>query len=155
MYHLHHPILKKNLLCYSIKNRTYVTLRPECSLQQKSYSRSQISNFISLWAFLKFAKSTMRSKCIPGLINSDIWKSPIILLGGVNYFVTFIDDYFRRCWMYLIKKKAYVFSIFQSFIEKRSNIYGNIRARSSMFFIDKKALRCNLQCRIVLTWITW
>lgn len=36
-------------------------------------------------------------------------------LGGTKYIVTFIDNYFKRCWMYLIKKKSDVFPIFKQY----------------------------------------
>ena len=36
-------------------------------------------------------------------------------IGGEKYFVSFIDDYSRRLWVYPIKNKSYVFSIFKQF----------------------------------------
>jgi len=36
-------------------------------------------------------------------------------LGGATYFVSFIDDYSTRLWVYPIKKKSDVFSIFKVF----------------------------------------
>ncbi|KAI4351083.1 hypothetical protein L6164_005468 [Bauhinia variegata] len=36
-------------------------------------------------------------------------------LGGAKYFVSFIDDYSRRCWVYPIKRKADVFSVFKMY----------------------------------------
>ena len=62
---------------------------------------------------LKFNRSIARSKCILNLIYSDIWESPDISMGGAKYMVTFIDDYSRRCCVYLIKKKSNVFSVFK------------------------------------------
>ncbi|KAH9673800.1 hypothetical protein KPL70_018239 [Citrus sinensis] len=64
---------------------------------------------------LKFSRSIARSKCILNLIHSDVWESPDISMGGAKYMVTFIDDYFRRCWVYLIKKKSDVFPVFKEY----------------------------------------
>ena len=64
---------------------------------------------------LKFSRSIARSKCILDLIHSDIWESLDISVGGVKYMVTFIDDYFRRCWVYPIKKKSDVFPVFKEY----------------------------------------
>lgn len=36
-------------------------------------------------------------------------------LGGAKYFISFIDDYSRRLWLYPINKKLDVFSIFKHF----------------------------------------
>ncbi|KAE8687107.1 cytochrome P450 71A9-like [Hibiscus syriacus] len=49
----------------------------------------------------------------------------ITSLGGAKYFVSFIDDYFRRCWVYPIKKKSDVFSTFKNFKARVKLDYGN------------------------------
>ena len=36
-------------------------------------------------------------------------------MGGAKYLVTFIDNYFRRCWAYPIKKKSDVFLVFKQY----------------------------------------
>lgn len=64
---------------------------------------------------LKFSTSNSRSKVILELVHSDVWQAPVISLGGAKYFVSFIDDYSRRCWVYPIKSKADVFSVFKIF----------------------------------------
>lgn len=64
---------------------------------------------------LKFSTSNSRSKVILELVHSDVWQAPFISLGGAKYFVSFIDDYSRRCWVYPIKSKADVFSVFKVF----------------------------------------
>ncbi|KAK9103029.1 hypothetical protein Sjap_020283 [Stephania japonica] len=64
---------------------------------------------------LKFNTSNSRSKAILELVHSDVWQAPITSIGGANYFVSFIDDYSRRCWVYPIKRKADVFGIFKVF----------------------------------------
>ncbi|KAK9169101.1 hypothetical protein Syun_001241 [Stephania yunnanensis] len=64
---------------------------------------------------LKFNTSNSRSKAILELVHSDVWQAPVTSVGGANYFVSFIDDYSRRCWVYPIKRKADVFGIFKVF----------------------------------------
>ncbi|GJZ71781.1 gag-pol polyprotein, partial [Tanacetum coccineum] len=53
-------------------------------------------------------KILMERKLLPGLT-----KAPILSLRGAKYFVSFIDDYSRRCWVYPIKKKYDVFEVFK------------------------------------------
>jgi hypothetical protein len=54
-----------------------------------------------------------------------VWgPSPTIYLGGSSYFVTFIDDYSRKLWIYLLKIKDDVFNTFKQFkdlVEKRTD----------------------------------
>ncbi|KAE8699518.1 hypothetical protein F3Y22_tig00110577pilonHSYRG00088 [Hibiscus syriacus] len=64
---------------------------------------------------LKFNTSNSRGKSVLELVHSDEWKAPVTSLGGAKYFVSFIDDYSRRCWVYPIKKKLDVFSTFKNF----------------------------------------
>ena len=64
---------------------------------------------------LTFGRLTALSKHILELIHFDVWESPEMSLGGAKYFVSFIDEYSRRLWVYEIKKKSNVFSIFKEF----------------------------------------
>lgn len=49
-------------------------------------------------------------------VHSDLWgPSPTISYGGSSYFVSFIDDYSRKVWIYLLKRKVDVFDIFKQF----------------------------------------
>ena len=36
-------------------------------------------------------------------------------MSGNRYFLTFIDDYSRMCWIYLLRSKADVFFVFKKF----------------------------------------
>ncbi|CAN1129341.1 Retrovirus-related Pol polyprotein from transposon TNT 1-94, partial [Linum perenne] len=50
------------------------------------------------------------------LIHSDVWgPSKISTLTGKRWFVTFIDDHTRMCWLYLLKHKSEVSLVFQNF----------------------------------------
>jgi transposase InsO family protein len=58
------------------------------------------------------------------LIHSDLWgPAQNVSLGGSRYFVSFIDDYTRHTWIYLIKRKSEVFDCFRNlkgFVENES-----------------------------------
>lgn len=65
-------------------------------------------------SFSKAAKS--KSKEILEVIYTNVY-GPIQVdsIGGNRYFVTFIDDFSRKLWTYLIKKKNYVLEMFTKF----------------------------------------
>ena len=47
-------------------------------------------------------------------IHSDVWgPSQVPSKGGANYFVTFIDDFSQKVWVYMLKKKSEVFKVFK------------------------------------------
>jgi hypothetical protein len=61
-----------------------------------------------------FSSSNNRSKEILDLIHSYVCgPMPVKYLGGYLYYLTFIDDYSRKTWLYLLKTKDKVFSKFQ------------------------------------------
>ena len=50
------------------------------------------------------------------LVHSDVWgPSPIPTSSGHRWFVIFIDDCTRMTWLYQLKTKDEVFTIFQAF----------------------------------------
>ena len=47
-------------------------------------------------------------------IPSDVWgPSRVHSKGGANYFVTFIEDFSRKVWVYMLKQKSEVFKVFK------------------------------------------
>jgi transposase InsO family protein len=64
---------------------------------------------------LKFGTSITKSKWILDLIHSDVWQAPVVSLGGARHFVSFIDDFSKRCWVYPIRRKADVLAVFKTF----------------------------------------
>jgi 5'-3' exoribonuclease 2 len=72
--------------------------------------------------FSKDARS--KSKVILEVIYSDVCGPiQLDLIVGNRYFVTFIDDFSRKLWTYLIKKKSEmieVFARFKSMVEIQS-----------------------------------
>ena len=49
------------------------------------------------------------------LVHSDVCSMPMKSMGGAMYFVTFIDDYSRKIWVYLLKWKSDVLDAFKKF----------------------------------------
>ena len=45
-------------------------------------------------------------------------------LGGSQYFVTFIDDFSRKVWVYFIKQKFEIFATFKIWKAKVENLIG-------------------------------
>ena len=68
-----------------------------------------------------------RTKSHFELSHIDIWGPfQVESTLGFRYFVTFIDDYSRCTWLFLMKTRAKLFSIFQKFhaeIRTQFNIY--------------------------------
>ena len=50
------------------------------------------------------------------LIHSDVWgPCPVMSPTGFKYFVTFVDDFSRESWFYLMKSRYELFSHFTAF----------------------------------------
>jgi hypothetical protein len=49
------------------------------------------------------------------LVHSDVCKMSARSMGGAKYFVTFIDDFSRKVWVYVLKTKDQVLSVFKQF----------------------------------------
>jgi transposase InsO family protein len=70
-----------------------------------------------------FSSSDNKAQGILDLVHSDVcgpMSSP--LLSGCLYYVIFIDDYSRKCWIYFLKAKSDTFDKFKeykAFIEKQ------------------------------------
>jgi hypothetical protein len=48
------------------------------------------------------------------LIHSDVWGPAIQSFGHKKYYASFIDDYSKFTWFYLLRRK---FEVFQYFLE--------------------------------------
>ena len=64
---------------------------------------------------LPYPKSNSVSYAPLELIFSDVWGHARDSFGRKKYYVSFIDDYSKFTWIYLLKYKSEVFSIFQEF----------------------------------------
>ncbi|KAK6796212.1 hypothetical protein RDI58_003913 [Solanum bulbocastanum] len=66
-----------------------------------------------------------RSESIFSLVHSDIWgPSRVSSTLGFHYFVSFIEDYLRCTWVFLMKDRSELFSIFKSFFAEIQNQFG-------------------------------
>ena len=74
----------------------------------------------------KFAKSKGHKNTYPpqpykasrlfSMIHSDIWgPSRVPNLTKTKWFVSFIDDHTRICWVYLLKEKSETAQVFKEF----------------------------------------
>ncbi|CAL2250163.1 unnamed protein product [Prunus armeniaca] len=71
---------------------------------------------LAKFSSLPFTRSSSISLAPFDLIHSDVWgQAPISSKGGARYYVSFIDDYSRYCWIYLMKRRSDFFTIFQNF----------------------------------------
>ena len=71
---------------------------------------------LAKFSALPFNKSVSVSYSPFNLVYSDFWgPSPIITKGGSRYHVSFIDDYTRYCWVYLMKNRSEFFDIYHMF----------------------------------------
>ena len=74
---------------------------------------------------LPFSKSISVSVAPFDLVHSDVWgPSPVATKGGSRYYVSFIDDCTRYCWVYLMKQRSEFFAIyhmFRAFVKTQHN----------------------------------
>ena len=67
-----------------------------------------------------------REKTPLELVHSDVCgPMKTITEGGNRYFLTFIDDYSRMTWVYFLRQKSDVFTVFKKFqamVERQSDL---------------------------------
>ena len=62
------------------------------------------------------SESPTRATEVLGVVHSDVCGPlEVSSMGGNKYFVTFIDEFSRMMWLYLIKAKSEVPSVFKEF----------------------------------------
>jgi hypothetical protein len=65
---------------------------------------------------LPFNNSESIASATFNLIHSDVWgPSPVPTVGGSRYFVIFVDDFSRYTWIYLMKNRSEVLTIYRDF----------------------------------------
>ncbi|KAK3027969.1 hypothetical protein RJ639_039436 [Escallonia herrerae] len=77
---------------------------------------------------VSFKAASHTSKGVLDYVHSDVW-GPIrhISNGGARYFVTFIDDFSRKVWVYFMKHKSEVFNVFEQWkarVENQTGVKG-------------------------------
>jgi transposase InsO family protein len=60
-------------------------------------------------------KASHRATRLLQRIHSDVHMVPVPTSSGYRYWVTFIDDWSRYGWIYLLKRKSDVFEAFKAF----------------------------------------
>ena len=61
-------------------------------------------------SFLKIGRTPKAKKL--ELVYTDLWgPSPVASLGGLRYYIIFIDESSRKVWVYFLKNKSDVFEI--------------------------------------------
>ena len=59
------------------------------------------------------------------MVHTDVWgPSPVSSLGGSRFYVTFIDDFSRKVWVYFLKHKSDVFETFKKWKAEVENQTG-------------------------------
>lgn len=77
--------------------------------------------------------SNKRSLIPFNIVHSNVWgPSPTVSLFRFHYFVTFVNDYSRTTWVYLLKTKSDVFSVVKSFVHMVSTQF-NVTIRIFSF----------------------
>ena len=91
-----------------------------------------------------FDKHASRHASTPlQLVHSDLCGPlPIVSFSGYKYFLTFIDDFSRRTWVYFLKLKSevfYMFLAFKAFVEKQSRHHiHNLRSDNGGEYVNNK-----------------
>ena len=70
---------------------------------------------LSKSARLPFSSSSNKTSQAFELVHSDVWGPFLESFDGYKYFVTFIDDFSRVTWLYLLKSKSEVIEVFKDF----------------------------------------
>jgi histone deacetylase 1/2 len=64
---------------------------------------------------LPYMRSTSVSTSPLQLVFTNVWGPATSSVGRFTYYVSFIDDFSKFSWIYLLKKKSGVFQIFRNF----------------------------------------
>ena len=59
---------------------------------------------------IAFSESQHKTKGLLDLIHTDVWgSSPVASIGGARYYITLIDDFSKKFWVYFLKNKSKIF----------------------------------------------
>ena len=95
-------------------------------LVSDSFNKKSICESCQLGKFkqLPLSTSSRESTALLELIHSDAWSTSTSSLSGCLYYVIFINDFTRFCWLYHISNKSDVNATFFKFkilVEKQFN----------------------------------
>ncbi|RVW26889.1 Retrovirus-related Pol polyprotein from transposon TNT 1-94 [Vitis vinifera] len=91
---------------------------------------------------VKFSMGSHTTNGVLEYIHSDLWgPSPVESHSGCRYYVTFIDDFSRKVWVYFLKAKDEVFGKFKEWktmVEKRTGkVVKTLRTDNGLEFCNK------------------
>ncbi|KAK3008579.1 hypothetical protein RJ639_014578 [Escallonia herrerae] len=95
---------------------------------------------------VSFKAASHTSKGVLDYVHMDVW-GPIkhVSNGGAHYFVTFIDDFSRKVWVYSMKHKSEVFDVFKQWKARVKNHTGKklkyFRSNNGMEYKDDEFLQ--------------
>ena len=98
------PIVQKIISSNSLPCASDKSVESVCDSCQRAKSRQ-----------LPYPVSNKISSSPLELIYSDVWGPAPTSVGRHNYYVSFIDDYSKFTWIYLLRHKYEVFKVFQDF----------------------------------------
>ncbi|KAJ9566010.1 hypothetical protein OSB04_001976 [Centaurea solstitialis] len=102
----------------------------ECSSQTSSLCHAcQLGKHCRL----PFTSSSTKTSRVFELIHSDLWTSPITSLSGFKYYVLFLDDFSHFLWVFPLRAKSEVFSIFKTF---RAYVLNQFKTDIQLFQCD-------------------
>ena len=70
--------------------------------------KQKVINYLTLFPLV-----CQQNPC--NLFFSDVWGPAPSSVGRHTYYVSFIDDYSKFDWIYLLKRRSNVFQVFQNF----------------------------------------
>jgi hypothetical protein len=104
---LGHPsfkVVQRVLRNYELPCSNKISIESVCDSCQRTKSHQ-----------LPYVRSTSVSTVPLELVFSNVWGKAPTSSGGFSYYVSFIYDFSKFSWIYLIKKKPEVFEVFQKF----------------------------------------
>ncbi|KAJ9565039.1 hypothetical protein OSB04_001005 [Centaurea solstitialis] len=82
---------------------------------------------------LPFSLSATKTSRVFELIHSNLWTSPVTSLSGFKYYVLFLDGYSHFLWVFPLRAKSEVFSVFKTF---RAYVLNQFKTDIQLFQCD-------------------
>ena len=112
MGHANIRTVKKALARHSIPFSDNFSLCHACSISKAHKLPFHDSNFVATQPL--------------ELICSDLWgPAPVQSVDGASYYLLFFDHYSKYCWIYFLRKKSDVLSVFIQFRSLVENYFGH------------------------------